>query len=192
MSINKRIIKNDKEIINIPTNSDIIHPTTLEKYRKGTNSCLINLDLSKDGKHKLPYKCINQNNKDKYMFIPPIGLNSSDILVIYNINSIDDLNQWLENKFNNEEINFYTINRVLNCWIKTNMDILKNYNNFLEKIYNNLINKYINDENIKITNLEKETKYYIDYWINKNKKSTDNFDFNLLDDYINYINKKFK
>ena len=127
------------------------------------------------------------------MYIPPIGISTSDILQIYEINSIDSLYSWITN--NIDTFTIYTINRVLNSWIKNNYDTLKIYNNFLEKIYNKLLLKYLNikickqikDEKIDINS---DIKYYIDYWIEKN--NTLAFDFNLLEDMLIYIQKKYK
>ena len=124
------------------------------------------------------------------MYLPPIGFSSSDILQIYNIESIDSLDKWIQENIENK--NYITINRVLNCWIKNNFDTLKNYNNFLEKIYNKLLYQYFlksKTQKINETETNKEIKNFIDYWINKYNGSEFNLD--LLEELLNYYKKKY-
>ena len=71
--------------------------------------------------------------------------------------------------------------RIINCWIKNNLDLLKKNNKILIKI--NLLlfpNKSKILQNNNITS-------YIDNWFKKNK---DIFNLNYYDDIYNYINKK--
>ncbi len=137
------------------------------------------------------YKCkTNTNTYKKNLYIPPIGLDSNDLLNIYSVDSIDSLNQWVTE--NLSQMNYLTINRVLNSWIRVNFDTLKNYNNYLEKIYIKIIEFNFKNDN-QFHNLEKninkEIKDFIDYWINKH--SADEFNLNLLEELKYYLKKKF-
>ena len=205
--MNKRFIKpnlhtfssHSNEIITLSSNSQLLHPITLD-WIDNSNivnpKCLTKAHF-KDNKYLSilnNYKCkSNVNNYKKYMYVPPIGISSIDILQIYDINSIDSLHTWITT--NVDTLTFYTINRVLNSWIKNNYDTLKIYNNFLEKIYNKLLLKYLKLEILKqikneTIDINKDIKYFIDYWIEKN--NTLAFDFNLLEDMIVYVQKKYK
>ena len=201
--MNKRIIKNENfnftsknnEISQVPINSQVLHPiSTVWVQNKSTNPfCLTKFNL--DNKNNLnilnEYKCkTNVDNYKKNMYLPPIGFSSSDILQIYNIESIDSLDKWIQENIENK--NYITINRVLNCWIKNNFDTLKNYNNFLEKIYNKLLYQYFlksKTQKINETETNKEIKNFIDYWINKYNGSEFNLD--LLEELLNYYKKKY-
>lgn len=200
---NTRIIKNEnsiiftainKEIGNLLPNTKVIHPLTLNVIKSGNNQeCITKFDLQQKNPLIKPYKCQNkENNFNKYLYIPPVGFTSSDILAIYNIESIESLYSWIDE--NIESLYYLTINRVLNCWIKINFETLQNYNNFLEKIYNKLIIKLLDNKILKKLedNLQKETKNFIDYWMKKMTLETINMKFDLLSDYIDYLNKKYK
>lgn len=193
--IYKRFIKEESykgsnEIVNILPNSRIMDPI----FSKLTNfipqqTCLKKLDLdnNKNLTNYNKYKCItNLNDYKKHLYIPPIGITSNTLLKIYDIDTIDDLNL-LYDQYNDGTINYITFNRVLNCWIKNNIDFLKN-NNFLEKIYYKLLSIYLNPKIISKINLEKEIKEYINTILTK--KSYDMFEFDLLDDMIKFFNKK--
>jgi hypothetical protein len=200
----KRLIKNE-EIINLKKNSKLLHPITGEPLTNidKDNICLTKFKYSPNNAITTynSYKCINNlDNYNKYMYTPPIGISSSDLLKIYSINNnIDDLDNWINNTLN-ESIrpNYFTINRIMNAWIKNNFDTLKSYNNILEKIYYNLlqlyldsdiINKIDKDDIYTFKNIKKDIKNYIDYWFNK--KNPNEFDFDLLTDIIEHIKLKY-
>jgi len=207
--INKRNIKieylnyKNKDIIDVNPNSRMLHPITTTFIINEENNndtlnpvCLTKFDLD-NNKNLSSFKyqkCkTDSNNYKKFLFVPPIGLSSDDILKLYDINSIEQINEMIINESN--ELSFYTINRLINCWIRVNFETLKKYNNILENIYFNLFQKYIIsniEKNIKNGKIDfnKEIKYYIDYWINK--KKANEFDFNLYNDFIIYLNKKIK
>ena len=91
-------------------------------------------------------------------------------------------------------INILTINRIINCWIINNINILKKHNKFLVQIYNKLILKYANRKilnkiNHDIIDLDIETLKFIEYWINKINVS--DFKIDLLEDYNMYLEKKY-
>jgi len=194
--MNKRIIRDDseyfksKDIYNLPPKTESLHPLNLKMiYNDSINPiCLTKFQIDKNKNVNIlsTYKCKNNvNNYKKNLFIPVIGLDSSDFLKIYSVETIDSLYDFVNQNLN--KLTLITINRVINCWIRVNFETLKNYNNYLEKIYWIIIefNEY-NEENEKI--IKNEIKNFIDYWINKH--SLDEFNLNLLKDLIQYLYKK--
>jgi hypothetical protein len=192
----KNFSSKNNEISNIPINTTIMHPITLNWIRETNNpSCITKPHFSNSNTFIL-YKDYNCNvSNDVYkniLYIPPIGFTSNDILKIYNIDSIDSLLLYINN--NIHEGNIININRIVNSWIRVNYDSIKIYNNFLENIYKQLVDKYLNINNknkIKNDNINinKEIKYYIDYWTNKNNSI--DFKLNLLEDFVFYFIKKY-
>jgi hypothetical protein len=197
---NKRIIKNEliqnsfpnKEIINVDPDNQTLHPVSsqwINTQNIVSPICLTKFQIQNKETNILNnYKCKqNVNNYKNYLFVPPIGLSSNDIIQIYDVNSIDKLYNWLND--NIDIINYLTMVRVVNCWIRVNFDTLKNYNNFLVKIVSKLFKYYFGNKS-EIEELDKEIKNYIEYWLNKNN----NMDFvlNLIEDFMNYMVKKYK
>ncbi len=195
----RNFISKSNAIINIPPNSSIIHPISLDLIENKNNSqsiCLQKPELTKDG--IIWYntnKCINNNinnNYKKYLYIPPIGIQSQDLLSIYSIDTIESLQKFI--KDNLDSINILTINRLLNCWIRANFSTVKLHNNLLEKIYKDMLKRYYGSKYIeKIMerlNLDKEIKNFIDYWCEKNNDAI--FVLNLLDNLYNHLNLIFK
>ena len=195
--MNKRIIRDDneyfksKEILNLPPKTSVTHPLN---FKVITNTdpinslCLTKFQMDKNNNLNIisTYKCKNNvNNYKKNLYIPVIGLESIDLLNMQSIQSIDSLHDFIEE--NLQKINYYTLNRIINSWIRVNFVTLQNYNNYLEKILFKLIEfdkKYTYNE----TNIKKEIKSFIDYWINKH--SVDEFYLNLLKDLVQYLYKK--
>lgn len=202
----KRTIKDDKaikdlkpfkskDISTLQINEKIFHPITLTKMDTHgfiNPLCLTKLHISDNKLNYFSnYVCKNDDKYKEYIQIPPIGFSPADLLQFYSINSIDNLNYWIES--NIEEYLITTLKRVLNCWIIVNIETIKLYNNFLEKICKQLLNKYINYEfkkeiEKKNIDMDKEIKYYIDYWINN--YDINNIDSDLLEDLKKYIYKK--
>ncbi len=203
---NKRIIKNEfekknlfksKEIANIDPDNQTLHPISSQwiNTKNLLNPiCLTKFQiLNNETKIINTYKCkTNTNDYKSFLYIPPIGLLSDDIIKIYDLESIDRLYNWLNehiDESSSSHINYLTIIRVVNCWIRVNFETLKNYNNFLVKIIGKLFKFYFG-KNINIPEIDKEIKYYVDYWMNKH--SGNEFELNLIGDFYNYIIKKFK
>ena len=178
-----------QEIATIPSNTNILDPIFLRTSNKKDNPiCLTKLGLDKNNNLQFynNYKCSsNVNDYKKYLYIPPIGLSSAELLKIYNIHTVDDITTTFDEMLESGE-NYHTINRILNCWIKNNFDFLKG-NNFLDKIYNKLLSIYLDSKIIKKINLEKEINSYIKTWLSK--KTSNDFDFDLLNDMMNHLNK---
>lgn len=190
----KRIIKDNKsfkskDIDTLPTGYLRLHPVTTNiiDTRNFMNPiCLTKMYISNNKLNTYNnYVCNGENKYKDYIKLPPIYLDSHDLLQIYSINDIDSLNAWIETNY--YTYNILTINRVLNCWIQNNIDIIKINNNLLYKIYFDLINKYINPNNFKKIDLDKEIRDYINYWIEKYNKDDKK---DLFNDILNYINLK--
>jgi hypothetical protein len=198
--MNKRIIKDEinyfksKEIATIAPKTIAYHPINLEiiKNIDPINPiCLTKFQIEKHSNNinvLNTYKCKNNmNDYKKNLYIPVIGLESRDLLIIYSIDSIDSLYEWINE--NLDKLYLKTINRIINCWIRVNFETLKNYNNYLEKICWKIIeNKFEEATDNYETNIKKEIKDFIDYWINKH--SLDEFNFELIKELIQYLNKK--
>jgi hypothetical protein len=199
--MNRRIIRDEidinfksKEIGLLSPKTSGFHPINLE-WINNTDTvnplCLTKFQMDKKNNLNIfnNYKCKNNlNDYKKNLYIPIVGLESSDLLNVYSIDSIDSLYEWINE--NLDKLLLPTINRILNCWIRVNYETLKNYNNYLEKIYFKIFvfifkDKIIQDE----TTIKKDIKNFIDYWINKN--SVDEFNLNLLNDLNQYVIKKF-
>jgi hypothetical protein len=198
---NKRILKNEiiqrtsfsgNEVTNVEPNNQLLHPIStqwIDTKNLVNPICLTKFQiLNKETSILNNYSCKQPvNNYKSFLLLPPIGLSSDDVLRIYDVDSIDKLYGWLSE--NIEHINYLTIVRIVNCWIKVNYDTLKNYNNFLVKIINKLFRFNFGDE-LVIEQIDKEIRDYIQYWMNKNNGSE--FKLSLIDDFMNYMIKKYK
>jgi len=201
----KRIIKNEfqehkifnsknVEITQISANTQKMHPITLNwiDNTKSTNPiCITKPSFDKEGVTLYKdYKCTNQTSKyNSYLFTPPIGITSENLIKIYDVESIENLQSFIQD--NITKINILTLNRIINSWIRINFDTIKVYNNFLEKIYKKILEQYYSFKNFeelnKKLNLDKEIKDFIDYWFTKNNNI--DFKFNLLIELQNYLEK---
>ena len=121
------------------------------------------------------------------MLAPNIIVDNTTILSIYKIDNIQDLSEWVDHNLDNKP--FSNINRILNIWIKTNIIDLKLFNTALVTIIKKIMLKH--DKNIKEKNIDSQLEDYIDYWIKKNDNDNDKFEFNLIYDFKNYLNKKY-
>ena len=205
---NIRIIKNkfgkesfkSKEINNVNPDNQTLHPISSQwiNTKNLVNPiCLTKFQILNNETQIInTYKCKNGTNDYKsFLFLPPIGLTSNDIIKIYDLESIDRLYNWIKEHLDVKtslgtgNINYFTIVRVVNCWIRINFETLKNYNNFLVKIVSKLFKFNFGDE-FNISEIDKEIRDYVDYWMNKN--SGTEFKLNLIEDFYNYLIKKYK
>jgi len=189
----KRIIKDDKnfkskdigkDIVSVPINKKIIHPITLDNIN--TNGflnpiCLTKMYISNNKLNNYSnYICNGENKYKENIQLPPIAFDSSDLLEIYNINNIDNLEEWVD--YNKEKYNFHTYSRVMSCWIIVNAPSLKIYKERLINIYNKIFNIYsIKNDN----DFDKNINTFVNNWIDEYKIDDDS---NLLSIVI----KKFK
>ena len=166
----------------VKPNDIIFHPITTSIIPNNTkdNMCITKFNINDKqniSDHIKNYNCkYESNNYEKYMYIPPAGISYSDILKIYNIESVDDIIYFIENTNNN-----FQKKRIINCWIKNNIEQLKKNSNILLKI-NILL--FPNKKKILETD---NIKDFVNKWF---KKTDDLFYLNYYDDLYNYINKK--
>lgn len=168
----KRFIKNDN---NMQSSKIFTNKHNIPTY---------NLKQNKNPETKYNYR----NNINNPIYIPPIEFNSSDILSLYNIITIDNLIEFINENINNE----MKIYRIINCWVRENYnELLQNsnkHNNYLVKI----LNQYLNEYKPKLSenkNLESEVIKYIDYWLKENNNMQ--FNLSILDDIVKYLKKKY-
>ena len=178
--MNKRIIK---DIINVDSNSSSLHPILNNLMFNDTNEplCLTKLNLKNNNSVlSSKYKCKNNDSYNNYLYIPPISISSDDILSSYNIDTINELEQLIDEKIHNIK----TIERLINCWIIVNIDTLKKHNHILSKLINSFTDVYkliIIKENIK------KIDSFIEYWLS-------NFETNysklFIQDLFDYLKKQ--
>jgi len=117
----------------------------------------------------------NNLNEKKMMLTPSLIINSNEILKLY---KVDDISEFINSHIKNKSYNF--LNRILNCWIRNNIDDLKKNYNILIDIYIEIINQFYKE----IANKNKIIKY-LKYWLKKNNKNS--FFINLGDDLIKFL-----
>jgi hypothetical protein len=191
----KRVIRDDnnytsKDIVNVPINQKIYHPITLEKIDT-TNFknpiCLTKMYVSDNKLNTFSnYICNGENKYKQYIQLPPVALNSSNLLEIYDINNIDNLKDWVEN--NIYVYNRITLSRVVSCWIINNFDTLKLYKKHLENISIFILIDEYNKRQLEKFDYEEDVKQFINDWINN---YTIDKDSNLLKNLLIHFNKKY-
>jgi hypothetical protein len=185
----KRTIKDDnffksKDIVTVPINKEIIHPISLDIINTDNflnPICLTKMYISNNKLNNYSnYLCNGENKYKEIIQLPPIAFDSSDLLQIYGINNIDSLKEWVEN-IDTLKYNHITISRVISCWINTNVDTLKTYNKYLDKICKIIMEKYILTNIRNSDDYDKNVTIFINNWI-------DNYDIkknkNLLNDLL--------
>ena len=190
-------ISNNRKIKNIGfyEYSRYIHPNSLVDYKEKDKlkSCPTKFYFEKnnfkmikvcEGDDSLPLKKIKEN-----FLIPQLGLNIGDLLLLYDIESKEDLIKYLED---NPDKPFEFLNRFVNEFIRIFFDEIKKNNAIIENIVNLFEKKYIFGEiDKKDSNLFKnEVKKFLNYWFDKNDK--EQFDINLLLDFKNYLSKRYE
>ena len=171
-----------------------IDPITLQIGKNNNKNMICPTEKYLDSNKKVlgTKKCKNREqssyeNLVQFMAVPYLKLPPEQLLVIYDVEDINKLENNIEKEIN--EDNFYQhINRILNAWNKVNYDMLKINSNFLQKIYFKINKKYwnykVNDDTIK-----KDINKYIDSWFKK--KIFGDFNFNLGNDLNKYLSKKY-
>jgi hypothetical protein len=117
----------------------------------------------------------------KFMALPYINLNPTSFLTVYNIYNFDDLMNYVNNHIN-KNIPEKNITRIIEMFIKDNIDDLILYNKSLYRLY-----EPINDKFWKL-NFDKENVIkFIDTYIKKT--DINDFNYNLTNNLFNYLNK---
>lgn len=182
---NIRKLKCTSDCIN--PNDAMIHPVSMldivndAPYKKCSHNNILSIDFdTKCEKNEL-----SVDEMIKHMEVPYIHIDPIDILLFYNIKTSDELELWINDNYKNKP--FDTVNRILNMWIYTNIDNLKLFNNVLINIIKKLL--IFNFNNIKEKHIDNELKKFVDYWLKKINK--EQFEYNLIDDFKKYLNKKY-
>ena len=163
-----------------------LHPITLKIGYNDQIQIVPTTPYYKDGTFKLQTNNItnNTNNKlthldfQKFMGVPTLNLNIKDILNFYNIITIDDLMNKINNMIESNK-EFQTINRLINMWIKLEYNNLINNYKILVTIYTKLGKKYYPD--INLANINTQIKEWF------NSINLEDFDFNLGNYIFNII-----
>lgn len=134
-------------------------------------------------------KKINTTNMTKEqlqleMVLPKTVYNEAHLLYIYDIKTIDDLNNWINEQLS-KDIEFETINRILNIYISLKQEEFTKNNNLLIDIYTLLLKKYKKSLNITDDTKRKLEGIIINYLKNN---SIENYDFNLGTEILKSIN----
>ena len=192
---NNNLPNNNLYIYNLKSNSSIVHPLSLQYITANNNDlCLTKYNYKNNNINSINnYKCnYNLNKYKEYIYIPPIGLSTNDILNIYNISSLDALYLWIEDNY--EDNNMLTIDRIIYCWITTNITMLLSHKKYLLKIMILIVNKYnlIHNINSKIDkNINKDIEDYLNNFIS-NIKKYNNINFKLSYMLYDYLYNKYK
>ena len=177
---------------------EILHPELIsvikiEKPSENNNQknklCVINKNFSTDvadmfTDNYINYQEISEKEEISNINISTMNLNNNLLLSFYKISDIDSLKEFIDNNLNFKD--FEEMNRLLNFWILENLKSLKKFNYTLFSIIKKILLKFTK---IPEKHLNKELENYIDYWVNK--KNSDDFYFNLIDDFKKYLNKKY-
>jgi hypothetical protein len=123
---------------------------------------------------------ILKNNK---VITTDVILKYDILLNIYKIMSLDNLIVLINNEIQND-VNYYTINRILNAWIRFNFKDLIKHHDILFNIYSKIFNHYFDQ---KIDNLI--FKKYLKKWFEI--KNENYFILNLGEDFKNFLTKKY-
>lgn len=170
-----------------------LHPVTLEiRVNKDKKNIIATQPYYSDKTKNFVYEWYyndlkEQTNIDlkKFMALPYLNLDINYMLQLYDIYDIDKLIIWLdENIKNKSEYTF--LNRLINIWIKYNLENLQKDNNILISIYMKIGNAYW-EKYIKNIN-EKDIKNYINEWINN--INVNDYLFDLGNDLKKYIKSK--
>lgn len=190
--MSNKIIKSSRKIKTVGNVHDkgekFLHPILLNIIVPDENNIIPSeLFYEKSGEPRLYIKQKNSKKYSKYelqkfMALPYINLNSSSFLTIYNIYNFDDLMDYVNNNIN-KNIPEKNITRIIEMFIKDNIDELILYNKSLYRLYEPL-----NDKFWKLDfNKEKVIKF-IDTYIKKN--NIDDFNYNLTESLFEYLSKE--
>jgi len=186
--ISSNIIENDntKTIFN-PNSLDFYNTIDNKSTVLLTKYYILNKDLkelkiinNKDDTLKKDFKKDLKIDNQKYMLTPSVILSSESILQLYEIETIDALIESITYYIKNKK-NFNTINRILNSFIKNNLNDLKKNNKIIYTIIIDLINNYYPE----FKDNEKKILEYIKSWFN-NKHEND-FDFDLFNNIKKFL-----
>jgi len=157
----------------VETNEIYLHPITLALFKNAASKKVCPSELYyKNG--KAYYEIVSDENTlsnmdiQRFMALPYLNLNLGQMLQIYKILNVDDMVLWIDTMLeNNKPFNY--IKRILNIWIRYNIEDLKKNN----KIIYTLIKKI--SKHYKL-NLIEDTEEKINKWIQNKDLNDFNFD----------------
>lgn len=166
-----------------------IHPLYVSQIQNGQNNpiCGINIIGLNNIEPQGPCNNFEPATKEEIIQqfnIPHISINEEALLSYYDVTDIDSLANYVDEKI--DLMYFESINRIINLWIKVNLNNLKKYNQALFPILKEVILKFTS---ISEKNINKELNKYISYWVNS--KNPKDFTFNLIHDFKKYLSKKY-
>lgn len=185
--------KNNK-IYEIKPNTQKLHPLILNTINNNTlkTQYIVPIHFKNDEMVVTSNKQVPSSNKNPMLF-PSILLDNAILLDIYNINTINDIidfvNDFVNESFNNNTY-YDTMNRILNCWIRQNFDDLKKNNNILSDIYFKIFSKYFPEIIPNETIFIKKTQSFFKVWFNKKKNNS--FNINLGNDIKKFLSNDNK
>lgn len=171
-----------------------LHPITLEFITNETKNdfCLSETYFEKNQNEKISNiyskygKTPTELEIRRYMALPYVGFGSSQILNLYEIDTIGDLNEWVQK---NVKESFTYINRIIKIFIIDNILGFKKSNDYTQLV---TITKLVLENHKKIdTKHSKINKYitdYIKYWFQNFDENK--FDNDIISDINNYLKKK--
>ena len=173
-----------KQLSNIYTKKgdELLHPLTLQIFTKTDNKPEYATELYYYNKKPQLFKeensdtVLSKEQLQTFMALPYLNLDSSNILNIYNINSSDELINFINKSIQNNTPpeNIY---RIINTWIYDNFEDLIKYNNILNKIIQ-ILDKNIWKKNLKYDQIDKD----ISKWFNS--VDINDFNFNFINLFI--------
>ena len=169
--------------------NEVINPLTLMSSKDKNKKCSSNSIHIFDfvNNFAMLKKC-NENISDedikKNMLFPNININHDYIIKMYQIENIDSLKNWVDSYIHTKS--YFTIERVVNSWVITNIGELKYFNNALVEITKSILVRFTK---IKENTIDNELPNFIDYWIKKYDEN--NFNLNLFTDFKKYLSKKY-
>jgi len=145
---------------------------------------------------------INANNKQlvkssrtksEHMEIPDLSLPLTDILNIYEVDTIEELVNLIK-KLIYEDNTEFTIYRLVNTYTRIFYDDLKKTNNSLIKIFKiifeNTHSSKSDNKDKKAINISDELSKFLKKWFEKNNK--DDFDLNICKDVKYFLSNKYE
>ncbi len=161
----------------IDTNEVFLHPITLELVLNKNNNKICPTELHYVNGKPYTYAPISKTTYDKefkdrdlqkFMSVPYLNLSMEQMLMMYNITSIDTMMKWINN---NMDKPLQTINRILMVWIRFNFEELKENNRILINIYKKF------SKNYKLKNInDDDLENNINEWFKNNKADSFHLD----------------
>jgi len=163
----------------VETNEFFLHPITLALSQNTTNKKVCPSELHyKDGKpyYATPSDENKLSNMDiqRFMALPYLNLNLGQMLQIYGIMNVDDMVAWTNNMLEHDKPYSY-IKRMINIWIRYNIDDLKNNNKIIYSLIKKITKHY------KLS-LKDDAENRINKWIQN--KDLNDFDFDIFNHVI--------